>query len=84
MGDRRSGVDLWRLRGSYLGYHQGEAWKEVGYRTLPLLLPPPPRWMADARCSYQQWTEGCPGGESAQEMSDRCDEMIAKILGRCK
>ncbi|ORY90208.1 histidine phosphatase superfamily [Leucosporidium creatinivorum] len=34
--------------------------------------------------SWDIWTEGCPGGESAQEMSDRCDEMIAKILKRCQ
>jgi broad specificity phosphatase PhoE len=26
------------------------------------------------------WTEGAPEGESSQEMSDRCDRMIEKIL----
>lgn len=30
--------------------------------------------------SWDIWTDGCPEGESAQEMSDRCDAMIEKIL----
>lgn len=29
---------------------------------------------------WQIWDDGCPGGESAQQMSDRCDAMIEKIV----
>lgn len=31
-----------------------------------------------------QWTDGCAGGESAQQVSDRCDAMIEKIVGHCR
>ncbi|GAA5989408.1 hypothetical protein JCM11641_004819 [Rhodosporidiobolus odoratus] len=30
--------------------------------------------------TWDIWTDGCPEGESAQEMSDRCDRMIEKIV----
>jgi probable phosphoglycerate mutase len=30
--------------------------------------------------NWQIWDDGCPEGESAQQMSDRCDEMIKKIV----
>ncbi|KAM0750407.1 phosphoglycerate mutase-like protein [Meredithblackwellia eburnea MCA 4105] len=34
--------------------------------------------------NWQIWEDGCPDGESAQQMSDRCDRMIEKILSRGK
>ncbi|GAA6011749.1 hypothetical protein JCM11491_000738 [Sporobolomyces phaffii] len=30
--------------------------------------------------SWDIWTDGCPEGETAQQMSDRCDAMIKKIV----
>ncbi|GAA5860361.1 hypothetical protein JCM8547_003475 [Rhodosporidiobolus lusitaniae] len=30
--------------------------------------------------SWDIWTDGCPEGETAQQMSDRCDAMIEKIV----
>ncbi|GAA6044252.1 hypothetical protein JCM8097_002092 [Rhodosporidiobolus ruineniae] len=30
--------------------------------------------------SWDIWNDGCPEGESAQEMSDRCDRMIQRIV----
>ena len=30
--------------------------------------------------NWDIWTDGCPEGETAQQMSDRCDRMIEKIV----
>ncbi|KAL8278229.1 hypothetical protein RQP46_009402 [Phenoliferia psychrophenolica] len=43
---------------------------------------------ADIRAEFKNptwdiWTEGCVGGETPQEVSDRCDRMIKKIVDKC-